>query len=80
MSKATEKTKRPNQWVSFAAAAKMVGVSPQCIARIARKGHLTVKELPGGKPKVLVDEVGALVQRSIRPATVAQACPVGHPA
>ena len=49
-----------DHWVSYAAAGRLIGTSPSMIRRLAKARKLTVRVLPGGRPRVATMEVLAL--------------------
>ena len=57
------------EWITATIAAKELGCPFQAIRRIARAGHITIREIPGCDPLYLASDVSRLAEASTRPAT-----------
>jgi len=57
------------EWLDAGAAAELLGVERRHIRRLARDGLLSVRRLPGVRPRYRRDEIERLAAASVRPAT-----------
>jgi hypothetical protein len=62
-------------WISKSDAARRIGVDVRVIAKMIEAGCLTVRELPGTRPRVLLADVERVAANSIRPASPAEVSP-----
>jgi excisionase family DNA binding protein len=53
-------------WVSVSDAARRLGTPRSSVYRLIEHGELTVRKLPGGRPRVPADEITHLVEASTR--------------
>lgn len=53
------------EWLSFVGAGRILGVEAKAVRRLADRGQLTIKHVPGCRPMVLASEVRALAKSSI---------------
>ena len=58
-----------DQWTSGAGAARMLGCSPRQVPKLASKGLLTVRRLPGCDARYLLSDVTKLASLATLPAT-----------
>lgn len=61
------------RWILRAEAARRLGIDDAGVDRLIERRLLTVRELPGSRPRVLAADVERLAERSTRPAEVAPA-------
>jgi predicted site-specific integrase-resolvase len=64
-------TMTKGEWVSYQVAGQLTGISRFAVARLARDGRVAVRRLPGGRPKVLLEDLRRVLDQSTRFATVA---------
>jgi hypothetical protein len=55
-------------WISQAAAARLLALDPRSVKKLADSGRLTIRCMPFGKPRLLKSEVLALVEEATRPS------------
>lgn len=55
-------------WIKRTEAARRLGIGVKALKRMVAAGHLTVRELPGTHPRVLLADVERVASTSIRPA------------
>lgn len=58
------------QWISGADAARLLGCAPRQVPKLASKGFLTVRRLPGCDPRYLRSDVDRLACQATQPASV----------
>jgi hypothetical protein len=60
----------PSPWLSGTEAARRLGCSPRQVPKLAARGLLTVRHLPGCDPRYLLSDVDQLAAEAIVPASV----------
>lgn len=58
------------QWVSGTEAARVLACAPRQVPKLASKGFLTVRRLPGCDPRYLRSDVDRLASQATQPANV----------
>ena len=61
------------QWISGTEAARRLGCVPRQVPKLASKGHLTVRRLPGCDPRFLLADVERLAVQATSLAKTAPA-------
>jgi hypothetical protein len=60
----------PCRWISAANAARLLGISPRNIPRLADEGYLAVRRLPGCDPRFSLNDAKQLAASSTSAATL----------
>lgn len=63
---------KDSEWISFRAAGGILGVDPKKVSALAKKGVLSVRQVPGSLPKVLRSEVVRLSEESVKAGVMAE--------
>ena len=64
-----------SEWISFPRARGTLDMGRVSFQNLIRSGRLTVKRVPGARPRLLRSEVESLLKSSIRPAVGAGSVP-----
>ena len=57
-----------SDYVSFTQAGRVIGSGASVVRRLVREGHLPVRVLPGGRPRVSAQAIEQLAKQSVRQA------------
>jgi hypothetical protein len=60
----------PSPWLSGTEAARRLGCAPRQVSKLAARGLLTVRHLPGCDPRYRLSDVDRLAAEAIVPASV----------
>jgi hypothetical protein len=66
-----------NGWVSYAEAQRQAGIGRVALFTLIEQGRLSVRSIPGSKPRVRLDELQSLIEASTRRASTPEAQPCG---
>lgn len=57
-----------SDYITYSAAARLIGAKPHEVRRLAHQGKLATRQLPGGRPRVSAQAVESMARLAVRPA------------
>lgn len=66
-----------SEFMSFRRAAVLLGAYPKQVSELVRRGVLSTRRLPGGRPQVFRSEVLRLARESVCPGSMAETAELG---